>query len=82
MFWYARQVWSIHSFIVHIVSLCPSLYFLPFHPLPIFAPISRISKNWLGEDILDQAMHMSIEGSPTLSKDDIVTHWKDMKPRR
>ena len=39
----------------------------------------------LGENTLDQAMRVCIEGPPTLSEDEldnIVTLWKDMKPRR
>ena len=39
----------------------------------------------LGENTLDQAMRMCIEGPPTLSDDELdtnVSHWKNMKPRR
>ena len=39
----------------------------------------------LGENTLDQAMRVCIEGSPRLSDDElekIVTYWKNMKPRR
>ena len=42
-------------------------------------------RNRFGEESLDQAMHICIEGLDTLNSDDlkdIVTHWKEQKPRR
>ena len=42
-------------------------------------------RNRLGEESLDQAMRICIEGPDTLNSDDlkdIVTHWKEQKPRR
>ena len=42
-------------------------------------------RSQLGENTLDQAMRVCIKGPPTLSDDKldtIVTHWKNMKPRR
>ena len=41
-------------------------------------------RSWLGENTLDQAMRVCIEGPHTLSddkRDTIVTHWKKMKSR-
>ena len=42
-------------------------------------------RNRLGEESLDQAMRICIEGPDTLSDADmveIITHWKEQKPRR
>lgn len=42
-------------------------------------------RNRLGEESLDQIMHISIEGPDTLNYDElkeIVTHWKVQKSRR
>ena len=40
---------------------------------------------WLGEETLDQALHVCIEGPNQLSNDSleaIVTHWKEQKYQR
>ena len=42
-------------------------------------------RNRFGEESLDQAMRICIEGLDTLNSDDlkdIVTHWKEQKPHR
>ena len=42
-------------------------------------------RSWLEANTLDQAMCVCIEGPPMPSNnelDTIVTHWKNMKPRR
>ena len=74
-----------------IATLAPLQLVLPVTTATVersFSDMRQVKtrlRSRLGENTLDQAMRVCIEGPPTLSEDELdtnVTHWKNMKPRR
>ena len=53
-----------------------------------FSDMSQVKtrlRSRLGQNTLDEAMHVCIEGPPMLSDDELdasVSHWKNANPRR
>ena len=77
--------------VCNIVSLASLAITLPLTTATVersFSDMKLIKtrlRNKLGEESLDQAMRICIEGPDTLSDADlveIITHWKEQKPRR